>query len=168
MNRTRTLLVSFVALLVSATAVGECIPMEQAASKLGEIACVRGKVLKASEGEKGVRFLNFCEEHATCPFTVVMFPNNLRDVGDFRLLEGQTIEINGKVKQYGSQIEMILRDRKQLRGEYAKLPNLPKEFETDRHGSYSAGSFSSPKRATSKSTRTKKPQELDRATEEDQ
>ena len=154
----------FAAVMLSLTSVGataECVPMELAPTKLGEVTCIRGKVLKSSEGNSGVRFLNFCEEHTNCPFTVVMFPNDLRDVGDFRLLEGQVIEINGKVKQYGSQIEIVLRDRKQLRGEFANLPNLPKDFDVSRHGNYSAGKFSSPKRATSRKTRTKTPQTVD-------
>ena len=152
--------------LVASIATAECVPFDKAPEKLGEVACIRGKVLKATEGTKGVRFLNFCEEHVDCPFVVVMFPNDLRDVGDFRLLEGKTIEINGKVKQYRSQIEIVLKDRKQLRGEYANLPNLPKDFEVDRHGTFSAGKFSGPKSAHKTGARPKTPRQIESQQEE--
>lgn len=153
-------------LLLTTSAAAECTPMEKAPDKLGEVSCIRGKVLRTSEGTNGARFLHFCEEHTPCPFMVVMFANNLRDVGDYRLLQGSTIEINGKVKQYRDQVEIILRDRKQLRGEYANLPNLPKDFDVSEHGRYSAGKFSSPKRSTGKSQRTRTPQEVDQKAED--
>lgn len=166
MSRPQAIVCIFTTALLAICASAECLPIEKAPNKIGEVACIRGKVLNSSEGTKGVRFLNFCEEHVNCPFTVVMFPNDLRDVGDFRLLEGQTIEINGKVKQYRSQIEIILKDRKQLRGEFANLPNLPKAFEVDQHGKFSAGKFSGPKPSRKTSTRTKAPREIEGQQEE--
>ncbi len=165
MNRARILLALATALSLTISAAAECTPMEKASDKLGEVACIRGKVLRTSEGTNGVRFLHFCEENTACPFVVVMFSNNLRDVGDYRLLAGNTIEINGKVKQYREQVEIILRDRKQLRGEYANLPNLPKDFDVSQHGNFSAGKFSGPKRSTSRSSRTKTPKEVDQQDE---
>lgn len=76
----------------------DCIPIQEASQHVGETKCVAGKVLKIRIGNKGVHFLDFCEDQMSCPFTVVVFPSGLKDVGDVRRLEGRTIEINGTVK----------------------------------------------------------------------
>ena len=138
-------------LLTTSAFAGNCVPFEQAREKLGEIACVKGRVLKVASTESGTWFLNFCEDYRSCPFSVVTFARDLRDVGDIRTLEGKDIEINGKVKDYKGQTEIILRDRSQLRGPYAKVPKLPKDFDSARRGSYSAGTFKAPRRPTASS-----------------
>jgi hypothetical protein len=57
-----------------------------------------GKVLHVKAGAKGVHFIGFCEEQAACPFSLVVFASDLKDVGDVRRLEGRVIEIRGPVK----------------------------------------------------------------------
>jgi DNA/RNA endonuclease YhcR with UshA esterase domain len=134
---------ALLALISSASA--ECIPFAEAQKKVGETVCVTGKVLKVSTSARsGTQFLNFCDDYKTCPFTVVVFARDLRDVGDVRPLEGQTIEIHGKVKLYKGQAEIILSDSRQLRGEAAKLPALPKNYDVENQGKYSAGQYKSP------------------------
>ena len=73
----------------------DCIPIHEASQRVGETKCVAGKVLKIRIGEKGVHFLDFCEDQLACPFTVVVFPSGLKDVGDVLRLAGRTIEIHG-------------------------------------------------------------------------
>ena len=51
-----------------------------------------------------------------CPFTVVVFPYNLKDVGDVRRLEGRNIEIHGAVKLYDGKAEIILNRISQIAG----------------------------------------------------
>ena len=88
-----------VAVLVSALpCLADCLPFEKAKDHLGETLCVKGHVLKVSVGRTGIHFLNFCEDYRTCPFTVVIFPRDLRDVGDVRALENQDVEVYGLVK----------------------------------------------------------------------
>ncbi len=152
----RTLL--FVLLLPLPSFAADCVPFSKAADKIGEVACISGRVLKVTSTGSGTWFLNFCEDYRTCPFSVVVFSRDLRDVGDIRTLEGKEIQISGTVKSYKGQPEIVLRDRSQLRGEYANVPKLPKDFDTSRHGSYSAGKFKGPKRPTVSSS-TKKPQD---------
>lgn len=128
--------------LLSASACAECISIEQAPQKIGEIVCVRGTVLKAFESQKsGTWFLDFCADYRTCPFTVVVFPRYLRDVGDIRMLVGRTIEIHGKITSYNNRAEIVLKHSRQLKGESAKLPPVPKTYDADRRGRYSAGRF---------------------------
>lgn len=138
----------------------DCLPFEKAKEHLGETLCVKGRVLKVSVGRTGIHFLNFCEDYRTCPFTVVIFPRDLRDVGDVRALENQDVEVYGLVKSYQGQAEIILRDQSQLRGELADLPKLPKNYDADKKGQYSAGTFkgnSNSKTTTKKSKGHREP-----------
>ena len=125
----------------SSAASAACIPYTDAANRVGESVCVIGKVLKVTEGKKGAWFLDFCEDYKGCPFTVVIFGGDLRNVGDVRSLAGKEIELFGKIKLYGGRAEIILKDARQLHGESAKLPPLPKDYDASRHGSFSAGRY---------------------------
>ena len=129
----------------------DCIPVHEADSHVGETHCVTGKVLKIKKGPKGVHFLDFCEDQMACPFTVVVFPSGLKDVGDIRLLEGRTIEIHGAVKLYDGRAEMILNRISQITGGAAMIPPLPKDYDVENRGHYSAGHL----RPTKKPAKTK-------------
>jgi len=63
----------------------------------------------------------------------------LRQVGDIRLLEGKEAEIHGNIKGYDGRAEIILKDISQLGGESARIPKLPKNYDVENHGRYSAG-----------------------------
>jgi hypothetical protein len=117
----------------------DCIPIHEAREHVGEVKCVTGKVLHIKVGDKGVRYLDFCEDHAACPFSIVVFPSDLRDVGDVRRLEGRTIEIHGAVKLYDGHSEIILKRIGQLTGGAALIPPLPKNYDVEKQGHYSAG-----------------------------
>lgn len=132
-------------------AAAECIPYTEAPKKIGETTCVTGKVVKvAHSARSGTHFLNFCDDYKNCPFSVVIFSRNLPDVGDVRWLEGKTIEIHGKIKEYKGQAEIVLSDVRQLTGEAAKLPPLPKQYDAATKGSYSAGEFRPESKSKSK------------------
>ncbi len=122
--------------MVSAVA-AKCIPFTEADNRIGDQACVTGKVVKVAQSKSGTFFLNFCEKYRECPFTVVVFPSNLKDVGDVRELEGKTIEISGKITLWRGHAEIVLRDSRQLKGEAAKIPPLPKEYDVERKGKFS-------------------------------
>jgi len=132
-------------LLFSASLAAKCLPMNEAGKHIGDTKCVTGKVLTVTESPNGAWFLNFCDDYRQCPFSVVAFARDLRDVGDVRYLAGKQVEIHGKIKEYKGRAEIILRDRRQLRGESAKLPPVPKDYDASRHGRYRAGAFSSSK-----------------------
>jgi hypothetical protein len=131
-------------LLCALPCAAECIPFAQASKHLGEIRCVSGKVLHVKQGNKGVHFLDFCEDYRLCTFTVVVFASNLKDVGDVRQLAGKDIEIHGQIKQYDGRAEIVLEHVKQLQGEAARIPPLPKGYDVEKKGRYSAGKFSHP------------------------
>jgi DNA/RNA endonuclease YhcR with UshA esterase domain len=130
--------------LCPAIAYAGCIPFSEAGKHVGETRCVTGKVVRVKQGTKGVHFLDFCEDYRACSFTVVIFARDLKNVGDVRQLEGKTIEIHGPVKQYDGRAEIILRQARQLTGEAAQIPPLPKNYDVAKKGRYSAGKFSYP------------------------
>jgi hypothetical protein len=56
---------------------------------------VSGKVVNTTIGAKGIHFVDFCDDQAACPFTMVVFASDLKDVGDVRRLEGQLSKSTG-------------------------------------------------------------------------
>ncbi len=128
-------------------AASDCIPIREANQHVGETKCVTGKVLRVKVGARGVHFLDFCEDQAACPFTVVVFAADLKDVGDVRRLRGRTIEVSGAVKLYDRRAEIILKRVSQVAGGSTLIPPLPKEYDVEKTGHYSVGYF----------RRTKKP-----------
>jgi hypothetical protein len=129
----------------------DCIPIHQAGQHIGETKCVTGKVIRVKTGSKGVHFLDFCEDAMACPFTVVVFANDLKDVGDVRRLAGRTIEIHGALKAYDGRPEIILSRISQIEGGAAMIPPLPKNYDVENRGHFSAGRL----RPTKTPTKTK-------------
>jgi hypothetical protein len=129
----------------------DCIPIYEASLHIGETKCVTGKVLRVKVGAKGVHHLDFCEEQMACQFSVVVFASDLKDVGDVRRLAGRVIEIKGPVKLYDGRAEIILSRINQLTGGAAMIPPIPKNYDVENRGHYSAGHL----RPTKKPARTK-------------
>ncbi|MGH9556815.1 MAG: hypothetical protein ACRD2Y_13440 [Terriglobales bacterium] len=131
-------------------ALAKCISIEEALKKVGDEACVRGTVLQVNQTKSGTWFLNYCADYRKCPFTVVVFAKDLRDVGDVRMLAGKTIEVFGKIRLYDGRPEIILRNARQLDGEAAKLPPPPRTYDASRRGKHRAGKYRSAKQGERK------------------
>jgi hypothetical protein len=120
-------------------AASDCLPIREASKHVGETKCVTGKDLRVKVGAKGLHYVDFCQDQLACPFTVVVFPSDLKDVGDVRRLAGQMIEIRGPVKLYNGRAEIILNRVSQLTGGSTLIPPLPKNYDVEKQGHYSAG-----------------------------
>ena len=144
---TQCFLFSAVLLLSVDTAPADCLPLEDARKHIGEIKCVTGKVVRVKQGARGVHFLDFCDDFRLCPFTVVVFPGDLKNVGDIRQLQGRLIEVHGQVKEYDGRAEIVLEEYRQLSGSMTRIPPLPKNYDVEKRARYSAGTFSHPKAA---------------------
>jgi hypothetical protein len=120
-------------------AISDCLSIGDAKQHIGETKCITGKVLRVKAGAKGVHFVDFCEDQLSCPFTVVVFSSDLKDVGDIRRLTGHVIEIHGPVKLYDGRAEIILNRVNQLTGGSTLIPPLPKNYDVEKQGHYSAG-----------------------------
>ena len=129
----------------------DCLAITDAKKHVGETKCVTGKVLNVKVGAKGVHFVDFCEDQMACPFTVVVFASDLKDVGDIRRLAGHIVEIRGPVKLYDGRAEIVLNRVSQLTGGSTLIPPLPKNYDVEKQGHYSAGRM----RPTKKPKKTK-------------
>ncbi len=145
--------VALVAVLLAAPflTASDCVPIHEASQHVGETKCVSGMVVRVKVGVKGVHFLDFCEDQMACPFTVVIFPHDLKDVGDVRRLAGRMTEIHGPVKLYDGHAEIILNRISQITGGAALIPPIPKNYDGENRGHYSAGRV----RPTKKPTKVK-------------
>jgi hypothetical protein len=124
---------------VQMVSAADCLAIHEAGNHIGENKCVTGKVVRVKVGAKGVHFLDFCEDELACPFTVVVFANDLKDVGDVRHLSGHSIEIRGALKVYDGRPEIILSRISQIEGGLAMVPPLPKNYDVENRGHFSAG-----------------------------
>ena len=150
-------LVALLCFAVPSLSASDCLPIHQTAEHIGETKCVTGKIVRVKVGPKGVHFLDFCEDHMACPFSVVVFANDLKDVGDVRRLAGRSIEIRGALKLYDGRPEIILRRIGQIEGGAAMIPPLPKDYDVENRGRFSAGRLypsKKPAKAKAKPTTT--------------
>ncbi len=113
MRRVSTLV--FVALLSPPLIFSECIPFDQARQHVGETRCITGRVVRIEQGMRGVHYIDFCEDYRLCPFTAVIFPSDLKSVGDVRQLQGRVVEIHGPVKEYDGRAETSARGSSAIR-----------------------------------------------------
>jgi hypothetical protein len=126
-------------------AASDCISITEARQHLGEDQCVTGKVLRIKHGGRGVTLFDFCQDSMVCPFTVVVFAHDLKRIGDVNQLQNQVIQIHGPLKEYDGRAEIILQQLRQLGGEGLRIPPLPKNYDVEKKGHASAGTFSLPR-----------------------
>jgi DNA/RNA endonuclease YhcR with UshA esterase domain len=135
------LIFSFATILVSGVSSARnpssanCVAFAEAAKHVGTTQCIRGTVLRVEDGRDGMKFLNFCNDHQTCPFTVVVFPADLKKMGDIHQLEGRQVEVKGTVQDHDGRTEIVLRRSQQL-GESAfqLFPSVPTDYDVERRG----------------------------------
>jgi hypothetical protein len=140
-----------ISLLLPSLSVAACIPFDQARNHLDETQCVTGKVIRVQAGDRGVHYLDFCEDYRLCTFTVVVFQHDLQKIGDVRQLAGKVVEIRGEIKDYDDRAEIVLENSKQLGNGLMRLSPLPKSFDVEQRGHFSAGTSRPPaKRSTAR------------------
>jgi hypothetical protein len=123
-----------------------CVSFAEASKHVGTAQCVSGTVLRVEDGRNGAKRLNFCKEAQACPFTVVVFPSDLKKMGDIRQLEGRQIEIKGTIQDYDGRAEIVLRRTQQLgNGAFLVFPPVPTDYDVEHQGHNSAGKFVRPK-----------------------
>ncbi|MGO9865130.1 MAG: hypothetical protein ACLPLR_16095 [Terriglobales bacterium] len=137
-----------------------CVSFAEASHHVGTTQCVSGTVLRVENGGKGVTFLNFCKDQDSkaCPFTVVVFPADLKKMGDVRQLEGRQIEIKGTIEDYDGRAEIVLRRSQQLgEGAFLLFPTVPTDYDVERAGHSRAGGSTHAKAAAKTTTEQGKP-----------
>src|SRR5260370_32155782 len=101
---------------------------------MGETKFASGMVVRVEVGVKGVHY-------------------DLKDVGDVRRLAGRMIEIHGPAKLYDGRAEIILNRISRITGGASLIPPIPKNYDVENRGHYSAGRLrpsKNPKKAKAK------------------
>jgi DNA/RNA endonuclease YhcR with UshA esterase domain len=138
-----------------------CLTVAEAQKHVGRTNCVKGTVVRVEEGHNGVTFLDFCADYLSCPFTVVVFRGDLSSVGDVRQLQGRDITIKGRIEEYDERAEIVLRHAQQLGDSASHLTAIPKDYDVERQGHYSAGTFRPSKAKKAKRTKQGPPLSLE-------
>ena len=86
---------------------------EEARKHVGEVAVVKGKVSGVHVSKKGDVFINFGASHPNSPFTAVCFQGVI-PAAKLQALNGQTVAVRGKIKEYNGQVEIILETEDQI------------------------------------------------------
>jgi DNA/RNA endonuclease YhcR with UshA esterase domain len=90
------------------------IKTSEAASKVGSMAVVTGYVADVTIREK-VAYLNFDGKYPKNTFTAVIFPDKYELFGDLMSYKNKTVEVKGKIGQYGGKPQIILNNKNQIR-----------------------------------------------------
>lgn len=86
----------------------------EAPAHVGQIASVQGTLIKAYTSKSGTVFLDFCESYKTCPFSGVIFADDVKKFGDLSRYNGTDIVLSGKIVSYEGRSEIILSSPSQL------------------------------------------------------
>ncbi|MCX6790138.1 MAG: phospholipase D-like domain-containing protein [Candidatus Kaiserbacteria bacterium] len=103
------------------TAAGAAVPVSiglidytEASQHIGEIASVRGTLVDSYTSATGTLFLDFCKNYKTCPFSAVIFSNDVKKFGDLTRYNGTMITLTGKISSYQGKAEIVLSETSQL------------------------------------------------------
>jgi DNA/RNA endonuclease YhcR with UshA esterase domain len=140
----------------------DCVSFAEASQHVGTAQCITGTVQHVEDGRNGAKLLNFCK-NKTCPFTAVVFPTDLKKMGDIRQLEGRQTEIKGTVQDYDGRAEIVLRRPQQLLGDaaFVLFPRVPTDYDVERAGHGSAGRIRRPKAAKKTTTQQGAPTSIE-------
>ena len=82
---------------------------------IGEQASVTGTLADAYTAKSGTVFLDFCKAYKSCPFSGVIFADDVKKFGDLSSFSGTQITLTGTISSYNGQAEIKLSDPSQLK-----------------------------------------------------
>lgn len=86
----------------------------EASAHIGEYASVRGTIVDSYTSKTGTVFLDFCKSYRTCPFSAVIFADNVKKFDTLSSYDGKTVTLAGKISSYQGKAEIVLSDPSQL------------------------------------------------------
>jgi hypothetical protein len=75
---------------------------------------VRGTLVDAYTSASGTVFLDFCKSYKTCPFSGIIFSDDVKKFGDLSRYNGTAITLTGKISSYQGKAEIVLSEVSQL------------------------------------------------------
>ena len=84
------------------------------AEHVGEYASVRGILIKIYTSKSGTVFLDFCANYKNCPFSGVIFADDVKKFDNLSRYVGTNVTLTGKISLYQNKAEILLSDPKQI------------------------------------------------------
>jgi hypothetical protein len=104
---------------IAVTAAPAAITPGEARQHMGERVTVRGKVADVHVTQKGDVFLNFGGKYPQAVFTAVCFGGAI-PATQLTPLNGKTISVTGRIREYSGQVEIVLKSEDQIAKETGK------------------------------------------------
>ncbi|MDO8408179.1 MAG: phospholipase D-like domain-containing protein [bacterium] len=86
----------------------------EASKHIGEQARVHGTLVDAYTSKSGTVFLDFCASYKSCPFSGVIFADDVKKFGNLSRYTGQKVILTGTISSYQGRAEIKLSDPSQL------------------------------------------------------
>ncbi len=86
----------------------------EAVNHIGERARVHGTLVDAYTAASGTVFLDFCASYKSCPFSGVIFADDVKKFGDLSRYAGQKVILTGLISSYQGRAEIKLSEPSQL------------------------------------------------------
>jgi len=85
-----------------------------ASKHIGQYASVRGTLIDSYTASSGTVFLDFCKSYKSCPFSAVIFADDVSKFGDLSHYDGQSVTITGTITSYQGNAEIVLSSPSQI------------------------------------------------------
>jgi hypothetical protein len=133
------------AAIIPNTSKHDCVSFAEASKHVGTTQCLSGTVLHVAEGTNGVTFLTFSEDHKTCPFTVVVFPDDLKKWATFSSSKAEWLKskVRFKITTDVRRSSCVTRNNS-AKARSSSFLWRPTDYHVERRGHYSAGKSSHP------------------------
>ncbi|GEM_PF-1334125 len=93
---------------------GKAYPYTEAKNHIGESTGISGTVVKVFTSSTNTTFLDFCATSKTCPFTAIVFKEDVSKLPNLTKYQGKSIIVSGIVRLYNGQAEIIISDPLQI------------------------------------------------------
>jgi hypothetical protein len=87
----------------------------EAKSHEGEFANITGTVVQVYTTKSNTTFFDFCSSYKNCGFSAVVFSSALSSFSNIKQYEGKNITINGLIKDYQGNAEIIINSPEQIK-----------------------------------------------------
>ena len=94
---------------------GQTYDYTEAKNHEGEFANVTGTVFQVYIAKSNTAFFDFCQDYKNCGFSAVVFSSALSHFSNIQQYEGKNITINGLIKDYQGNAEIIINSPEQIK-----------------------------------------------------
>ena len=99
----------------SSTDYSKVIDYKDAPNYIGKGVSVSGKVINIYKATGGMTFFDYCTSYKNCPFSVVIFSNDVSKFKNLSTYIGKNILVSGTIKPYNGKAEMVLNSENQIK-----------------------------------------------------